>query len=195
MLKRGCHRTTPPHARPADHSPAAQTFCRKFLWHELILWPQDMPASTLLALSALDDLVPSQLVVGQCQQAGSAATLLLHPTAGHGGQLIDPAFLRCFVAHTAALVLQQPSPPFPAYAPQLQRPAGQSKAAAAAAAAAAPEQAQAQAAATTGAQPSLAALSFAQSPCLRAQQRLKAQAGPAVMPRQRAAVVTGRAAR
>ena len=169
-----------------------QTFCRKFLWHELILWPEDMPGRTLLALSALDDLVPSTLVVSQCQQAESAATLLLHPTAGHGGQLIDAAFLRCFVAHTAALVLQQPSPPFPAYAPQLQRPAGQSRAAAAAAASA-PDQAHQAAAA--GAQPSLAALSFAQSPCLRARQPVKAQAVPVLPPRQRVEVLPGRAGR
>ena len=60
----------------------AQTFCRRFLWHELMLWPEDMPDRTLIAMAAEDDLVPSTLVVGQCQAAGSSATLLLHPTAG-----------------------------------------------------------------------------------------------------------------
>jgi hypothetical protein len=35
----------------------AQTFCRKFLWHELMLWPCDMPAHALVVLSHNDDLV------------------------------------------------------------------------------------------------------------------------------------------
>ena len=40
----------------------AQTFCRKFQWHELMLWPEDMPLHALVCLSHNDDLVPSAMV-------------------------------------------------------------------------------------------------------------------------------------
>ena len=164
-----------------NHASAPQTFCRKFLWHELILWPHDMPQRTLLALSAQDDLVPSTLVVGQCHQAASPARLLLHPTAGHGGQLMDSAFLRCFVAQTAALVLQQPSPPFSAYAPQLPRPCSPKAAAAAKPAPSQAQQAQMAAAAAAGARPSLASVSVSHSPALLARQPVHGM-GKAVLP-------------
>lgn len=195
-LSRCSHSHT--HAAP-EHAVAAQTFCRKFLWHELILWPHDMPQRTLLALSAQDDLVPSTLVVGQCHHAASPARLLLHPTAGHGGQLMDSAFLRCFVAQTAALVLQQPSPPFSAYAPQLPRPCTH-KAAAAAAAKPAPsqgQQAQAAAAAAAGARPSLASLSVPHSPALLARQPVhgKGMAVPPVPQRRPAEAIRSQAGR
>ena len=39
----------------------AETFCRRFLWHELMLWPDDMPAATVVALSHDDDLVPRRV--------------------------------------------------------------------------------------------------------------------------------------
>ena len=39
-----------------------QTFCRKFQWHELMLWPEDMPPHALVCLSHNDDLVPSAMV-------------------------------------------------------------------------------------------------------------------------------------
>ena len=39
-----------------------QTFCRKFQWHELMLWPEDMPPHALVCLSHNDDLVPSPMV-------------------------------------------------------------------------------------------------------------------------------------
>ena len=39
-----------------------QTFCRQFCWHQLMLWPTDMPELTVLMLSTCDPLVPSKLV-------------------------------------------------------------------------------------------------------------------------------------
>ena len=39
-----------------------QTFCRRFQWHELMLWPEDMPPHALVCLSHNDDLVPSPMV-------------------------------------------------------------------------------------------------------------------------------------
>ena len=74
-----------------------QTFCRKFLWHELMLWPCDMPAHALVVLSHNDDLVPSPLVAAQLAQQHANATVLYHPTAGHGGFLVDLPFQRQMV--------------------------------------------------------------------------------------------------
>jgi hypothetical protein len=67
----------------------AETFCRRFLWHELTLWPQDMPAATLVALAHGDDLVPSPLVARHLAASAPGARVLYHPTAGHGGVLLD----------------------------------------------------------------------------------------------------------
>jgi hypothetical protein len=66
-----------------------QTFCRKFLWLELQLWPEDMPEKVLVVLAEDDDLVPSQLVATQLKRHCSAAQIMHHPTAGHGGFLLD----------------------------------------------------------------------------------------------------------
>ncbi len=35
---------------------------RRFYWHELMLWPRDIPEHAIVALSAKDDLVPAELV-------------------------------------------------------------------------------------------------------------------------------------
>lgn len=50
-----------------------QTFCRKFQWHELMLWPEDMPPHALVCLSHNDDLVPSPMVAKHI--AGALALL------------------------------------------------------------------------------------------------------------------------
>ena len=70
----------------------AQTFCRKFAWHELMLWPEDMPRHALVVLSHNDDLVPSPLVAAHLAQARPGAAVLYHPSAGHGGFLLDLPF-------------------------------------------------------------------------------------------------------
>ncbi len=58
-----------------------------------MLWPDDMPKdATVIVLSAHDDLVPVGLVRKQLEAAGSSARVLLHPTAGHGGFLVDLPF-------------------------------------------------------------------------------------------------------
>jgi hypothetical protein len=75
----------------------AQTFCRKFRWHELMLWPEDMPRHALVALSERDDLVPSPLVAKHISDAHPTATVMYHPTAGHGGFLIDLPWQRTLV--------------------------------------------------------------------------------------------------
>ncbi|PRW60464.1 expressed protein isoform A [Chlorella sorokiniana] len=68
----------------------SQAFCRKFLWSELMLWPQDLPRRSLVVLSGCDDLVPSELVMAQLKLAGHPAKVMHHPDLGHGGILLAP---------------------------------------------------------------------------------------------------------
>lgn len=75
-----------------------QTFCRKFCWHSLMLWPEDMPQATTVSLSANDDLVPKDLVVAQLEASPLPAKIIVHPTAGHGGYLLDQQFQEGLVA-------------------------------------------------------------------------------------------------
>ncbi|KAK9803224.1 hypothetical protein WJX73_006378 [Symbiochloris irregularis] len=49
----------------------AHSFCRKFVWHKVMLWPEEMPDVCLLVLSAADDLVPSPLVQKHLLNVGS----------------------------------------------------------------------------------------------------------------------------
>ena len=82
----------------------AETFCRRFLWHELMLWPDDMPSRTVVALSHDDDLVPSPLVAAHLAHASPSTRVLYHPTAGHGGMLLDLRFQRTMVDALVAMV-------------------------------------------------------------------------------------------
>jgi homoserine acetyltransferase len=73
-----------------------------------MLWPEDMPAGkTLVVLSTHDDLVPVDLVSRQLEAATEAAgapcaRVLVHPTAGHGGFLVDVPFQVSFRASVVA---------------------------------------------------------------------------------------------
>ena len=80
-----------------------QTFCRKFCWHSLMLWPEDMPQATTVSLSANDDLVPKDLVVAQLEASPLPANVIVHPTAGHGGYLLDQQFQVNLVAEVCKL--------------------------------------------------------------------------------------------
>lgn len=82
----------------------AQTFCRKFLWHELQLWASDLPRAALIVLSHADDLVPAPLVAAHVGESAPSASIMYHPTAGHGGFLADLPFQRRMVAAIAALL-------------------------------------------------------------------------------------------
>lgn len=83
---------------------ASQTFCRKFLWHSLMLWPEDLPERAVILASCNDDLVPAELVQKQLKKAGSSAIMMLHPTHCHGGFLIDPVFQGELLGHISDLI-------------------------------------------------------------------------------------------
>ena len=57
-----------------------------------MLWPEDMPKATTVSLSAKDDLVPKDLVLAQLEASPLPAKVIVHPTAGHGGYLLDQQF-------------------------------------------------------------------------------------------------------
>jgi hypothetical protein len=62
-----------------------------------MLWPEDMPPHALVILSDADDLVPSPLVAKHISDAHTTATVMYHPTAGHGGFLVDLPWQRQMV--------------------------------------------------------------------------------------------------
>ena len=45
-------------------------------------------------------------VQSQLRKAGSSAKIVVHPTAGHGGFIADPAYQRRIAADFAALILE-----------------------------------------------------------------------------------------
>lgn len=81
-----------------------QTFCRKFLWLELQLWPEDMPDRALVVLAQEDDLVPATLVATQLKLHAPGAKVMHHPTAGHGGFLLDLPWQWKMVSHVKTML-------------------------------------------------------------------------------------------
>jgi hypothetical protein len=91
----------------------AQTICRRFHWAELMLWPDDLPRrerGALVVLSGQDDLVPARLVQAQFAADGHPAEVMYHPRLGHGGTLLDAAWMEVVVARVAAIVGGQAQP-------------------------------------------------------------------------------------
>lgn len=100
----------------------AETFGREFFWHQLILWPQDLPPRSLVVLSGADDLVPSNVIArylqsaaktapktveGSGQYAGDQPGVLYRPGAAHGDILTGLQY-QDDVALAVAALLQGP---------------------------------------------------------------------------------------
>jgi pimeloyl-ACP methyl ester carboxylesterase len=81
----------------------AETFGRKFLWYKLILWPQEVPHGSVVALAGCDDLVPSQLVM---ESLPTGVQVLYEPDGAHGECLLN-FVLADRVAHAVARMLQR----------------------------------------------------------------------------------------
>lgn len=69
-----------------------------------MLWPEDITTKSLICLSGQDDLVPSELVLRQFENAGHDAKLLFHEDLGHGGFLLNRPWLQKIVKEIASLV-------------------------------------------------------------------------------------------
>jgi len=67
----------------------AHTFCRRFHWAELMLWPEELPERSLVILSGKDDLVPSEMVAAQLRESKHPAHVLYFEKLGHGGLLLS----------------------------------------------------------------------------------------------------------
>ena len=87
-----------------------QAFCRKFCWHALMLWPQDMPKASTVSISANDSLVPFDLVRAQLQNASSGTKVLIHPTAGHGAYLLDGKYQKTLALEVKSLASRTADP-------------------------------------------------------------------------------------
>jgi hypothetical protein len=74
-----------------------------------MLWPEDLPrgrrSRTLIALSALDDLVPCALV--RRQFAGSRATVVENAALPHGGFLLDARWMAHLVGCVRDMVAEE----------------------------------------------------------------------------------------
>ena len=57
-----------------------------------MLWPQDMPKATTVVFAQNDSLVPLDLAIAQMKASSLDAKLIVHPTATHGGFLLDHFF-------------------------------------------------------------------------------------------------------
>ena len=67
----------------------AHTFCRRFHWAELMLWPEELPERSLVILSGKDDLVPSEMVAAQLRESKHPAQVMYYEKLGHGGLLLS----------------------------------------------------------------------------------------------------------
>lgn len=69
-----------------------------------MLWPDDMPSKAVISVSANDDLVPAELVRAHLRATESSATVMLHPSAAHGGIFLDAEHLRELLDHIRNLL-------------------------------------------------------------------------------------------
>ena len=60
----------------------AESFCRNFWWHTLMLWPSELPPATVVCLSYDDDLVRCELVQKQLKEQ-------MQPQPEGGGRSLD----------------------------------------------------------------------------------------------------------
>lgn len=72
-------------------------------WRSLMLWPEEMPDATVVALSGNDDLVPSVQIERAMRVAGKGR-VLTHPQGVHGSVVIDRQWQALVVAEVARLV-------------------------------------------------------------------------------------------
>lgn len=66
----------------------AHTFCRRFHWAELMLWPEELPEKSVVILCGKDDLVPSEMVAAQLRESRHPAQVMYYDKLGHGGLLL-----------------------------------------------------------------------------------------------------------
>ena len=84
--------TLPKVYKPLIMATHVQAFCRRFSWHDVMLWPQELPSNSLVVLSGKDNLVPWQLARRQLALTHHPASIMIHPHLGHGGFILADAW-------------------------------------------------------------------------------------------------------
>lgn len=82
----------------------SETFCRRFFWSALTIWPQELPQNSLVVLSERDDLVASDVIQQLCSSANCPAKVLVRPGGLHGDVLLHPAWQRDVMDHITGLL-------------------------------------------------------------------------------------------
>lgn len=62
----------------------AESFGRKFCWRALMLWSEDLPPRSLVAVGGRDDLVPGKMIRASMEACGKGEQVLWLPGAVHG---------------------------------------------------------------------------------------------------------------
>lgn len=62
----------------------AESFGRKFCWRSLMLWAEDLPPRSLVAVGGRDDLVPGTMIRASMEACGKGEQVLWLPGAVHG---------------------------------------------------------------------------------------------------------------
>ena len=88
-------------ARDVHH---ATSVCRSFFWSQLNLWPDQLPAQTLVVLSGKDDLVPVEATMKMLTGERPDVELLLHKEHKHADFIKDLAWQDLVVQKVVELV-------------------------------------------------------------------------------------------
>lgn len=72
----------------------ATTFCRKFFWHALNVWPDELPPGCVVCVAGQDALLPAHVIRRQIEQAGGHLTLLFCERSEHGDVCKNPVWLQ-----------------------------------------------------------------------------------------------------
>ena len=62
----------------------AESFGRKFCWRALMLWAEDLPPRSLVAVGGRDDLVPGTMIRASMQACGKGDQVLWLQGSVHG---------------------------------------------------------------------------------------------------------------
>lgn len=62
----------------------AESFCRKFCWRALMLWAEDLPERSVVAIGGADDLVPGRMIRASMEACGKGKQVLWFAESVHG---------------------------------------------------------------------------------------------------------------
>jgi pimeloyl-ACP methyl ester carboxylesterase len=84
----------------------SETFCRKFHWSELQIWPEDLPETSLICLSGKDTFLPATAARKQFE-GRPGVTIMYHPDLGHGQMLLRTNWMSQIADRVTKMIMQQ----------------------------------------------------------------------------------------